>query len=46
MILVVHPQNVQVVSQTLRANGETSVYEIGEVISGKGVELKGLETWA
>lgn len=46
MILVVHPQNVQAVSQTLRANGETSVYEIGGVISGKGVELKGLETWA
>ncbi|KAL5494976.1 ADE57 [Sanghuangporus weigelae] len=47
MVLVVARQNVDAVSQALRANSESSVYQIGEVVTGKGVgELKGLETWA
>ncbi|KAL5535781.1 ADE57 [Sanghuangporus sanghuang] len=47
MVLVVARQNVDAVSQALRANSETSVYQIGEIVTGKGVvELKGLETWA
>ncbi|KAL5533963.1 ADE57 [Sanghuangporus baumii] len=47
LVLVVARQNVDAVSQALRAHGETSVYQIGEIVTGKSVvELKGLETWA
>lgn len=46
MVLVVGREDVDGVVRALRDNGESVVYEIGEVVAKKGVELKGLDTWA
>ncbi|EJD03673.1 bifunctional purine ADE1 [Fomitiporia mediterranea MF3/22] len=45
MVLVVARKDVESVLRSLHESGETVVHEIGEVVSGKGVELKGLDTW-
>jgi len=45
MVLVVARADVDEVKKLLHAHGEPPVSEIGEIISGKGVELRGLETW-
>ena len=45
MVLVVSRAHVEEVKKSLLSNGETAVYEIGEVTSGQGVELRGIDTW-
>lgn len=46
MVLIVARQDVAGVKAKLLESGEQDVYEMGEVTAGKGVVLKGLETWA
>ena len=45
MVLIVSREHVDEVKQSLIANGEQVVYEIGQVIPGQGVELRGIESW-
>ncbi|KAH8119908.1 bifunctional purine ADE1 [Phellopilus nigrolimitatus] len=45
MVLIVGREDVEEVIRVLKASGESEVYEIGEVIPGRDVELKGLDTW-
>ncbi len=45
MVLVVARADVDEVKKLLHGHGEPPVSEIGEIISGKGVELRGLKTW-
>ena len=45
MVLIVSRAYVEEVKQSLLANGEQTVYEIGEVTTGKGVELHGIDSW-
>ena len=45
MVVIVAKEDVGRVKELLREGGEKEVYEIGEVKSGEGVELLGLESW-
>ena len=45
MVLIVARKDVDEVVRALKEGGEPVVYEIGEIKSGDGVELMGLDTW-
>lgn len=45
MILIVGPDKVDEVVQTIRASGE-KVYSIGEVVAGEAVEMRNLDAWS
>jgi phosphoribosylamine--glycine ligase/phosphoribosylformylglycinamidine cyclo-ligase len=45
MILIVSPDNVIEVVQTIQASGE-QVYNVGEVVAGEGVEMRNLGAWS
>jgi len=45
MVLIVSRTSCDDVIRVLHESGEPRVYRIGEVVSGRGVELRGLETW-
>lgn len=45
MILIVSPDKVDEVIQTIQASGE-QVYRVGEVVAGEGVEMRNLDAWS
>jgi len=45
MVLVVARADVDEAITALRESGEPVVYRIGEVMTGEGVDLRGLEAW-
>lgn len=45
MVIIVGKDNVGEVKKVLEQSGESVVYEMGEVVSGEGVELRGLDKW-
>lgn len=45
MILIVSPDKVDEVIQTIQAPGE-QVYRVGEVVAGEGVEMRNLDAWS
>ena len=45
MILIVGPDKVDEVVQTIQASGE-KVYSIGEVVAGEAVEMRNLDAWS
>lgn len=45
MVIIVGKDNVGEVKRVLEQSGESVVYEMGEVVSGEGVELRGLDKW-
>jgi phosphoribosylamine--glycine ligase / phosphoribosylformylglycinamidine cyclo-ligase len=46
MVIIVRPSNVHATVKVLRQAGEAMVYEIGEVTSTSGVEMRHLEAWS
>lgn len=45
MVVIVAKENVEEVMVLLKQSGESAVYNMGEVVTGKGVELRGLDSW-
>lgn len=45
MVLVVAQADVEDAIRVLAESGEPTVYKIGEITVGKGVEMKGLDAW-
>lgn len=45
MVLIVAQAHVEEVKQSLLANGEHAIYEIGKVVTKQGVELRGIDSW-
>ena len=45
MILIISPDKVNEVIQTIQASGE-QVYRVGEVVAGEGVEMRNLDAWS
>ena len=46
MVLVLARADVEAARAKLREGGEEIVYEIGEIVQGEGIDLRGLESWA
>lgn len=45
MVLIVSPDKVDEVIQSIQASGE-NVYRVGEVVAGDGVEMRNLDAWS
>jgi phosphoribosylamine--glycine ligase/phosphoribosylformylglycinamidine cyclo-ligase len=45
IILIVSPDKVDEVVQTIQASGE-EIYKVGEVTTGQGVEIRNIDTWS
>lgn len=46
MVLVVSPQNVEAVLESVRKEGTSEVYQIGAVTSSPGVEMRNVAAWS
>ncbi|KAF9270013.1 aminoimidazole ribonucleotide synthetase [Marasmius fiardii PR-910] len=46
MVIIVSPENVALVTKSLKEAGEAAIYEIGRVTSKEGVEMRNVHVWA
>jgi len=46
MVVIVSPENVELVIQSIKSGGEPVVHKIGELTDKRGVEMRNLDTWA